>query len=591
MSSRRSLFFPMAVAVLTLFPLAALADNDKVGKINAGGSQVEWSISAENERVTLTVNGPDGFRYEKSFAAGKNPSLRTQDGPNRTLPDGAYTYELRVTPKISAEVKKQLADARAKGDDDLVASISRAAGLTNNTVQSGGFRVSGGSILSSSAVEPTAKDSAITAKKGTAGVAADATKGKLAANDQVIADDLIVQGSECVGLDCVVNESFGFDTLRLKENNDRVKFEDTSASAGFPSDDWQLTANDSGSGGLNKFSIEDITTATVPFTVEGSTPTNSLYVDSTGFIGLGTAAPGLLLHLTKSDTPGIRLEQTNAGGFTAQTWDIAGNEANFFVRDLTGGSRLPFRIRPGAPTSSIDINASGQVGINNASPGVNGGKLQVTTSGGAGMIATFGTDTIPITMYHNAARAALFYNGYNDGTDRIFFGTNRVASVEFNASSGLFAIKTTPANGATGAAATFAERFNIDVNGNIGIGTATLTASAAITHSNGATLTTGGVWTNASSRALKQDIHELSLDDAKSTLNGLAPVTYEYKVNPNEHHVGFIAEDVPELVATTDRKGLSSMDIVAVLTKVVQDQQKTIDALNQRLDEIEKNKQ
>ena len=38
----------------------------------------------------------------------------------------------------------------------------------------------------------------------------------------------------------------------------------------------------------------------------------------------------------------------------------------------------------------------------------------------------------------------------------------------------------------------------------------------------------------------------------------------------------FIAEDVPDLVATKDRKGLSPMDIVAVVTKVVQDQQETI---------------
>lgn len=33
--------------------------------------------------------------------------------------------------------------------------------------------------------------------------------GGKAAADQVIADDLIVQGSACVGLDCVNNESFG----------------------------------------------------------------------------------------------------------------------------------------------------------------------------------------------------------------------------------------------------------------------------------------------------------------------------------------------------------------------------------------------
>jgi hypothetical protein len=71
----------------------------------------------------------------------------------------------------------------------------------------------------------------------------------------------------------------------------------------------------------------------------------------------------LSLHIAKSDTPAARLEQTTAGGFTAQTWDVAGNEANFFVRDVTGGSRLPFRIRPGAPTSAVDIAASGNVGI------------------------------------------------------------------------------------------------------------------------------------------------------------------------------------------------------------------------------------
>ncbi|NOT57981.1 MAG: hypothetical protein HOP18_25535, partial [Deltaproteobacteria bacterium] len=85
--------------------------------------------------------------------------------------------------------------------------------------------------------------------------------------DEVIPDDLIVQGSTCTGFDCVNGESFGFDTIRLKENNLRIKFEDTSTGAGFPTNDWQLTANDSASGGASKFSIEDITGAKVPFTI------------------------------------------------------------------------------------------------------------------------------------------------------------------------------------------------------------------------------------------------------------------------------------------------------------------------------------
>ena len=60
------------------------------------------------------------------------------------------------------------------------------------------------------------------------------------------------------------------------------------------------------------------------------------------------------------DTPGINLVQTGRS-FAAQTWDVAGNEANFFVRDVTGGNHLPFRIRPGAPTSSLEVAATGDV--------------------------------------------------------------------------------------------------------------------------------------------------------------------------------------------------------------------------------------
>ncbi|MEO7324470.1 MAG: tail fiber domain-containing protein [Dokdonella sp.] len=216
------------------------------------------------------------------------------------------------------------------------------------------------------AAAPRVGGSTVTDKAGTPRLDVAATP---APNDVVTPDDIIVQGSACVGLDCVNNEAFGFDTLRLKSNNTRINFLDTSTSVGFANHNWQLTANDSASGGLEKFSIEDITAATVPFTVLGSAPSDALFVASNGKVGLRTNNPLLDLHFVTGDTPAIRLEQSNSSGFTPQTWDVAGNEANFFVRDVTGGSRLPFRIRPGAPTSSIDIAASGNVGIGTASPG------------------------------------------------------------------------------------------------------------------------------------------------------------------------------------------------------------------------------
>lgn len=127
-------------------------------------------------------------------------------------------------------------------------------------------------------------------------------------------------------------------------------------------------------------------------------------------------------------------------------------------------------------------------------------------------------------------------------------------------------------------------------SGNISFGTnvfGQLPASPLVHANTGANLSVGGVWTNASSRDLKQDIVELSSDDAMSALSELNPVTYRYIAEPDEPYVGFIAEDVPELVATGSRKTLAAMDVVAVLTKVVKEQQSTIDELSKRLAQLE----
>jgi len=67
-----------------------------------------------------------------------------------------------------------------------------------------------------------------------------------------------------------------------------------------------------------------------------------------------------------------------------------------------------------------------------------------------------------------------------------------------------------------------------------------------------------------------------------TALRELQPTRFNYKVDKQEECVGFIAADVPELLANKDRNGLSPMDIVAVLTKVVQEQQKKIEALEAR---------
>ncbi len=133
-----------------------------------------------------------------------------------------------------------------------------------------------------------------------------------AAADVVVPDDHIVQGSQCIGFDCVDGESFGADTLILKENNLRIFFNDTSAAAGFPANDWRIVANDQASGGRNYFAIEDATANRQIFSLSAGAPLNSLFMGSNGKIGFRTDSPALDLHMLTGDTPAIRLDQSGA---------------------------------------------------------------------------------------------------------------------------------------------------------------------------------------------------------------------------------------------------------------------------------------
>ena len=125
------------------------------------------------------------------------------------------------------------------------------------------------------------------------------------------------------------------------------------------------------------------------------------------------------------------------------------------------------------------------------------------------------------------------------------------------------------------------DRITIDRDGNVGIGASK--PSHPLELASGAHVTSGGVWTNSSSRAKKENIAALSEEQAMAALVALAPVRFNYRDERQEDYVGFIAEDVPDLVASRDRNTLSPMDIVAVLTRVVQAQQQKIEELDARL--------
>ena len=97
------------------------------------------------------------------------------------------------------------------------------------------------------------------------------TLGSTAHADEVIFDDLIVDGSVCVGVECMDMHLFDFDTIVLKSSDPQIKFQDTSSSAMFPTNDWAVGITDNGAGGLPTFSITDVDTGTAVLQLQAAT--------------------------------------------------------------------------------------------------------------------------------------------------------------------------------------------------------------------------------------------------------------------------------------------------------------------------------
>ena len=251
------------------------------------------------------------------------------DSKREKLPDGVYVYELRLAPALSTAEKEKLRAARGRDDEPERERAERKRRPADSLVESGSFAIVNGQAIVAGAVEPQRQSSNRTSLEGPAtqdnfNRSFARLRNHLGARpDDVIPDDLIVQGSACVGLDCVSGEVFGFDTIRVKENNTRIQFDDTSTSASFPTNNWQIRANSSASGGASFLAFVDQGTTgtseagTISFECDAGAPANSIKVGSNGKVGFRTATPVLDLHMNTGDTPAVRFEQNNSSGFPA----------------------------------------------------------------------------------------------------------------------------------------------------------------------------------------------------------------------------------------------------------------------------------
>ena len=114
------------------------------------------------------------------------------------------------------------------------------------------------------------------------------------------------------------------------------------------------------------------------------TQSTKMTILGSGNVGIGTASPGVGLHISNSSYPQLEIDDAASRG-----WGFGVTSSNFFVRDITGSADV------------MSFNPSGYVGINVAAPDR---QFQVSTALAAGYVVA--------TWYKSATAANATSNYY-----------------------------------------------------------------------------------------------------------------------------------------------------------------------------------
>ncbi len=205
--------FMLGMFTMLLFAslqVAVFGQEAKVANVRTEGMGVRFDSAIPYSSATLTISAPDGTVYRREFAAGTVPSLALFDKTGTPLGNGQYTYELRFTTVQMMDLKQRAAAAAAEGVMDENGRTSRGRSSVQSVVQSGSFALQNGALYVGNETEPSTRP-ALSPKSfdknpqqlRSPGLPSGNTLNRLRNHrlslfsmpDQVIADDLIVQGS------------------------------------------------------------------------------------------------------------------------------------------------------------------------------------------------------------------------------------------------------------------------------------------------------------------------------------------------------------------------------------------------------------
>lgn len=287
---------------------------------------------------------------------------------------------------------------------------------------------------------------------------------------------------------------------------------------------------------------------------------NSVRILNNGKVGIGTTAPLEKLHVAGGS---VRVNSGDDGILY-----LGNNTRNAAV--TTNSSGLQFHHFSASPTDIMTLTSGGKVGIGTTNPQSH---LHIDNSLDGTVDAV---SNLSLLVRYNTIGAG---KGPGIGFSSDNTPTVGAKIVHIRTSSNSMGDLAFYTKSTTGASLT--EKMRIKDGGNVGIGTTAPTERLEVLGN----IKASGAVTQGSSREIKKNISYISTQEAMEALEGLNPVRFKYKADASgEEHLGFIAENVPELVAEQDREHLNPMDLTAVFAKVIQEQQKMLRTQKEAMD-------
>jgi hypothetical protein len=165
------------------------------------------------------------------------------------------------------------------------------------------------------------------------------------------AQDINITGNLCAGsIDCTGTPTADISAREIFEPFFRL--DDTGADFGI----WGITR----AGGLG-FDVRDLVAGTAPFTIEDGTPTDTLFLDNAGRIGIGTSIPAGKLHLRSVANTDLFVERVGAG----QSAALLSAQSDLVAFGTISAD--PFAIATNNVTRMF-ITTGGSIGIGTAAP-------------------------------------------------------------------------------------------------------------------------------------------------------------------------------------------------------------------------------